>query len=616
MGVKAASASALACSLEAVRSGGHMRAGPCCQRKVNAVRHAWRCAFAVKGTPQGKEPKATVLTTGKDFPLAGAGCHNEVAVMSLPHQVFTTQEIRFIEQEHAATNNGHCYDLMEKAGRAVFEAMRQVNSNPNMVYVLVGKGNNGGDGYITAAALLKHRIPFRLFAVGVPHVDAEAYTAFSYFTQLGGQIEYELPDLQEEAQNGNSPDIVIDALLGTGLESAPRDPFGKWIDFINSTKAYVISVDIPSGVNADTGTVYSDSVMANKTVCMLGLKPGLLTGDAVDYVGEIVVCELGLDVSSYHGKIDADVVDGASYLPIYLSNYEEIIADLPVRMPSAHKGDAGKVLLIGGNKGFGGAISICGQGALRAGAGLVKVATDKSNVEALNALRPELMTVDMRDSHALAQAIAWADVIALGPGMGLDPENEIIIEDVLSAEKPTVIDADALNIMARVGLSFCKRAILTPHPGEAARLLGTTIDRINNDRYHAVYELQQKCGGVVLLKGAGTLICDGKSIVVIQEGSPAMASGGMGDLLTGIIAALKAQGLSQTSATLAGACIHGRAGYLSGEFAGVIGTVALDLLPFVRILVNKRPGLVEQLNHIQQQHHHAALLENFAAFSN
>ena len=188
--------------------------------------------------------------------------------MSLPHLVFTTQEIRFIEQEqeHAAANNGHCFDLMEKAGRAVFEAMRQVVAQPKMVYILVGKGNNGGDGYIMAASLLKQHIPFRIFAVGVPHHEAEAFTAFSYFTQLGGQVEYELPDLQEEMAQGRSPDVVIDALLGTGLESAPRDPIGKWIDFINSTKAYVIAVDIPSGVNADTGTVYSDSVMANKTV--------------------------------------------------------------------------------------------------------------------------------------------------------------------------------------------------------------------------------------------------------------------------------------------------------------------------------------------------------------
>ena len=185
-------------------------------------------------------------------------------------------------------------------------------------------------------------------------------------------------------------------------------------------------------------------------------------------------------------------------------------------MPSAHKGDAGKVLVIGGNKGYGGAISICAQGALRAGAGLIKVATDKGNVTALNTRRPELMTVDLHDSLAMQQAIAWADVIAIGPGLGLDPENEVLLEDVLNAEKPTVIDADALNVMAHMGLSFCKRAVLTPHPGEAARLLGTTIDRINSDRYKAVYELQQKCGGVVLLKGAGTLICDGKSIVVIQ----------------------------------------------------------------------------------------------------
>lgn len=508
---------------------------------------------------------------------------------SLPHHVFTTQEIRMIEQEHAQVNNGHCYDLMEKAGRAVFEEMCAVKPHPRMVYVLTGKGNNGGDGYIVAAMLLKHRIPFRLFALGQPHADSEAYTAFSYFTQVGGVVEYELPDLAAETALGKGPEVVIDALLGTGLESAPRDPVGSWIEFINSTKAYVVAVDVPSGINADTGTVYTDSVMADKTVCMLGLKPGLVTGDAVDYIGEIKVATLGIDVNSYHGKITASEVDGAPYYPLYLATYDEVLADLPVRTQSAHKGDSGRVLIIGGSLGYGGAISIAGQGALRSGAGLVKIATDKANVSALNAARPELMTVDMCDDAAMAQALSWADVIAIGPGLGQSARAEHLVDMALAADKPTILDADALNIVSHHGMSFNRRTILTPHPGEAARLLGTTATKINADRYKAVYELQQHCGGVVLLKGAGTLVCDGKSIFIIKEGSPAMASGGMGDLLTGIIAALRAQGLSQMQATVAGACIHGRAGTLAGVSGGINGTLALDLVPFVRLLVNKRP---------------------------
>ena len=148
--------------------------------------------------------------------------------------------------------------------------------------------------------------------------------------------------------------------------------------------------------------------------------------------------------------------------------------------------------------------------------------------------------------------------------------------------------------MAKQGMTYSKRMVLTPHLGEAARLLATTNDKINEDRYHAVYILQQRCGGVVLLKGAGTLICDGKSIIVVHEGSPAMASGGMGDLLTGIIASLRAQGLTLMQSTVAGACVHGRAGTVSGENSGIIGTLASDLLPYIRYLVNKRPGLANQ----------------------
>lgn len=512
---------------------------------------------------------------------------------ALPHHVFTTQEIRLIEQDHAQNHNGHCYDLMEKAGRSVFEELLKVNMHLKMVYVLTGKGNNGGDGYIVAAYLLKHRIPFRIFAIGVPRGDSEAYTAYSYFCKIGGKVEYELPDLIAEANSGNSPDLVIDALLGTGLDSEPRDPYGQWINFINSTKAYVISVDVPSGVNADTGKVYTDSVIANKSVCMIGLKPGLLTGDAVDYVGDIIVRHLGIDVNSYHGRFNPLEMDGVSCLPIFLANYEDILVDLPVRPLSAHKGDSGRLLIIGGAKGFGGAISICGQAAMRAGAGLIKVATHPHNVPAINASYPELMTVDFEDLESVKEAIKWTDVIAIGPGLGVNDHSSQLLDLVLSSDKPAVVDADALNIMANEGMSFSKRVILTPHPGEAARLLNCTVDKINSDRYHAAYELQQKCGGIVLLKGAGTICCDGKYITVIKEGSPAMASGGMGDLLTGIIASLKAQGLTLHQATIAGACVHGRAGFLSGENCGIIGTLARDLLPYVRYLVNKRPGLAD-----------------------
>lgn len=511
---------------------------------------------------------------------------------SLPHHIFTSQEIRCVEHDHAAANNGHCYDLMEMAGNAVFESMCRVNPYPKMVYVLVGKGNNGGDGYVVAANLLKHHIPFRLFAIAQPHEGTEACTAYRYFSkQLNGKVEYELPDLEQEAKQGLSPDIVIDALLGIGIDSAPRAPFDEWINFINSTRAYVISVDVPSGLNADTGEVYSDCVRANHTITMLGLKCGLVTGDAVDFVGKIEVNSLGIDVRPYHGKHTAADMDGASYLPIYMQSYEDIQSDLPVRSPSFHKGDAGKLVLIGGCSGMGGAICIAGQGALRAGAGLVKIITDMQNMPAINAQRPELMTVDFKDPQAVSAALAWADVIAIGPGLGQGDEAEQLLEQVLNLDKPIVLDADALNLLSKRGLSFSKRIIMTPHPGEAARLLGTSVAKVNSDRFYAVYELQRRCGGVVLLKGAGTLVCDGRQIVIIHEGSPAMASGGMGDLLTGMIGALRAQGLPQMQATVAGACVHGRSGFLAGQNGGVVGTLALDLLPYIRYLTNQRLDL-------------------------
>ncbi len=499
-------------------------------------------------------------------------------MQQLPQQVFTSAQVRYIERIHAQSHNGHCYDLMENAGKSVYEHIIKRFSHPREVWIFCGRGNNGGDGYVVAQCLIEKGIKHRVFAAGRPHEGSEACIAFEYYQSRGGKVELSLP-----SSNEVGPDVIVDALLGTGVKSAPHADAAEWILFINNLQGFKVAIDIPSGVISDTGFVPGNCVKADLTVCMLALKPGLITADAVDYTGEICFEDLGVNASLYYSQSQRAL---GLTMPYQRIGYEEIKEELPVRVPSSNKGDSGKVLLIAGSFGMGGAAAICGVGALRAGAGLVKIATDPDNVSAINALRPELMTLNMHDEEALSKAIRWADVIAIGPGLGQSSESWAVLQSLDGIRKPVIADADALNLIAQGQELSLERLIITPHPGEAGRLLGMSASEVNQDRFLAAYKLYQHFGGVVLLKGAGTVICDGRKFTIITEGSPAMASGGMGDLLTGMISALLAQGLSLNLAAVCAAVIHGRAGEISAKEEGIIGTLPLDLCPYIRKLVN------------------------------
>ncbi len=521
--------------------------------------------------------------------------HKEVHMSKLPREVFTSDEVRLIEADHAKKNSSrHCFDLMQKAGRSVFDFIVKNCGDAKEVWIFCGKGNNGGDGYIVAGLLLDNGIRHRVFATGIPHEGSEASVAYEYYVKLGGSIEYELPNggiLPEEPEGQllfQKPDVVIDALLGTGIESAPTGLTAKWISYINKLDIYTVSVDVPSGVCADTGNVPGMCVCANATVCMLALKPGLMTSDAVDFVGKIEFSSLGIDASAYHELVSADSEN--SPLPIVQVNYEDVIDDLPVRFPSYNKGDNGKVLIISGARGMGGASIICGNGALRSGAGLVKIAMDPSNVAPMLAVRPELMSVDFSSEEDVRAAIAWSDSIAIGPGLGVNDNTRRLMQYVAEVDEQNIVmDADALNVLATYEQDYYREnRVLTPHPGEAARLLGISADEINANRLKACFRLQQKYGGVVLLKGPGSIVCDGKFLTIVNEGSPALATGGSGDLLTGIIVSLLGQGLSLSKATIAAAAVHGRAGKLAGQKGGVVGTMPMDLCKYVRELINAK----------------------------
>ena len=489
-------------------------------------------------------------------------------------QLLPSYAVKAIEQRYAATTGaGNCYALMEKAGSAVVRELLRVKPQLQSVWVMVGKGNNGGDGYVVARLLQEKGIKVLVFAVGLPHAGTEAAMAYERFAATGGEVYYHLPGPQEP-----SPEVVIDALLGTGIDKAPHAPVDAWIEFINTLPCFKLAVDVPSGLNADSGNVPGACVQADLTVCMLAFKPGIFTGAGVDYSSKVSLDDLGV---SFIPKL------AAGDLSTLLYTYEDIKSLLPRRKLSAHKGDAGRVLIIGGALGFGGAAIMAGQAALRAGAGLIKVACHHANIPALNAASPELMTVDFDDAKAVQEALSWADVVAIGPGLGQSVPALNLLTQALNSDKALVVDADALNLIAAHELTFKdERHLITPHPGEAARLLKTTVAAISAARVQSAKALQQQYGGVVLLKGAGSVICDGRHCAIAHEGSPAMASGGMGDILTGLCAAYVAQGLSLDDAMLSAVAVHGRAGFMAGK-EGVIGTKATDLLPFIRTLTNR-----------------------------
>lgn len=499
---------------------------------------------------------------------------------TLPARLFTVTQVKAAEAAYSqASGSGDCYELMKRAGAALVKAIDEHQCHGMECLIFCGSGNNGGDGYAAGQILFERGSKVRLFSCAAPHEGTEAQKAYRDYISAGGRVESELPSI-EEARSC----VIIDALLGTGITSAPREKVSNWIAFINRTQAKVFAADCPSGVNADTGFVPGDCVNADYTVCMLALKPGLFTGDAVDYTGEIIFNDLQCDLSEYIEDISR--LESHNLARV---QYANIIDDLPIRLKSSNKGDNGKVLIIAGAFDMGGAAIMAGIGALRAGAGLVKIATDPNNNNAIKSVHPELMTVDFNNLDAVKKAIAWADTVAIGPGLGLNNHAQALLDMVIDSGVDTIADADALTLLSKMDDTIAQEnRIITPHPGEAGRLLGISADDVNADRFDAARQLQAIYGGIVLLKGAGTIVCSSKHLAVVTSGSPALATGGSGDLLTGMIAALSAGELSLRQAAICGACIHGMAGEMAAEEFGPVGTLPTDLEAYIRRLINGR----------------------------
>ena len=476
---------------------------------------------------------------------------------------------RLLDRRAAESFGIPAVELMRRAGAAAWRALLDRWPQARRIGIACGPGNNGGDGYALAAlarASGREAVVVAL-ANGEPRGEPARTLHAEWIAQGGvGAFDGTLPEV----------DLWVDALFGIGLSRAPDSAAAALIEAMNGSCVPIFALDVPSGVDADTGHVPGAAIRAEATVQFIVAKRGLYTGAARALTGSLSVDALALPPDLIESEPAAAKLLGADALAHWL----------PRRARDAHKGDFGHVLCVGGDHGFGGAIALCTQAALRCGAGLVSVATRASHVPALIAARPEAMAHAVEASADFAPLLQRASVIALGPGLGQGEWGRALATAAVAAGKPLVVDADALNLLAQYPRSM-NDAVLTPHPGEAARLLGTDTASIQRDRFAAANELAERYAATVVLKGAGTIVAASGTIpFVMDAGNPGMATGGMGDVLTGAIAALRAQGLNAFDAATCGALLHALAGDAAARDGGERGLLASDLFNPLRRLAN------------------------------
>lgn len=483
--------------------------------------------------------------------------------------LYDVEAVRRIEAHAIAALGGDDFALMRRAGEAAWRHLLQHWPQAQRILIVCGPGNNGGDGYVLARHALEAGREVRVVHGGgqAPR-SGLCLRASAEFAAAGGRAGV------FDGEVGES-DVIVDAMFGIGFARTPDAGTVALIAAINDSAIPVLSLDVPSGVDADSGTAPGAAIRATRTLQFIAAHTGLYTGDALDHVGTADIAALDVGTAAFVGTAAAADLISRDILSRWLQP----------RQRNSHKGRNGHVLCVGGDEGMGGAIALCAEAALRCGAGLVSVATRASNAGALLARRPEIMARAVEAPTALRGLLERASVVALGPGLATAAWGKGLFDTAIGSKKPCVIDADALNLLA---LAPCAttQAVLTPHPGEAARLLGIDTAGVQNDRYAAAQKLAEKYACPIVLKGAGSIVAaPGETPRVIAAGNPGMASGGMGDVLTGTIAALLAQGLSGFDAASCGALLHACAGDDAAR-DGERGLLASDLFPALRKLAN------------------------------
>jgi len=480
-----------------------------------------------------------------------------------PHRLYTAKQSRAVDRAAIEEHGLPGARLMARAARAAFARLLEEVPAPSYLQVLCGPGNNGGDGLLLAVLAAGRGIPVRVHLVGGTPKTDDARAAAKRAQGAGLDLETFTPGALE------TRGVIIDALLGTGIKGAPREAYAQAIREINACGCPVLALDVPSGVNADTGAVGGEAVRATWTQSFITAKRGLYTGAGPTRAGARYVDDLGVPSEAYGAA-------GSSVEALAPATVPEF---LPRRAVGAHKGHFGRCLLIGGDEDMGGAIILATEAALRCGVGLARAATRETHRAPLLARRPEAMVSPVRHRTDLEPLLAWPDALAVGPGLGQDPWGEQLLQAALNAEKPLVLDADALNLVASADLGpLPAGCVITPHPGEAARLLKWTVAEVEADRFRAAARLVDLTGAVVVLKGPGTLVAGATGTAVCLAGNPGMASGGMGDVLTGVIGAFLAQGLAPVDAARRGVLLHSLTADRAAERRGTSALLAVDLL--------------------------------------
>ncbi|NUU34173.1 NAD(P)H-hydrate dehydratase [Pseudomonas sp. C2B4] len=486
----------------------------------------------------------------------------------LPDALYSAAQVRGLDASLIAAGTKG-FELMQRAARATWRALVRQWPAASELTVVAGHGNNAGDGYLVAVLAKRAGWTVRVLAAGDPQqLRGDAASAHA-------EAVSENVFIDAWTANSELRGLVLDALLGTGLAGDVREPYASVIASINAGGLPVAAVDIPSGLCADTGRILGCAVRADLTVTFIGLKLGLFTGDAADVVGALVFNDLHADP-----QLLEDAPTSARRLT------PGNLPRLACRAPTSHKGMFGHVLLIGGDRGLGGAILLSAQSALRGGAGMVSLATRPEHVPAALARIPEVMALGTSSANQLMGLLEKVSVMVVGPGLGQGAWGRSLLSAAANAPLPQVWDADALNLLAEEHVKLPKVSVMTPHPGEAARLLGVSTAQVQADRPAAARALSKKYTAVVVLKGAGSLIAspDGR-LAVCHQGHPAMATAGLGDVLAGLVGALLAQGMGPFDAACLAVWLHANAGEQQGKFGR--GLAASDLIPAIRQLLEE-----------------------------